>query len=221
MLTAPSSDVASLKKGIIKNKEKARHTVFLIGETGVGKSLALKLFANVLVGNGPDHYDFDILGHKQTNSANLYEFTSNNGTVVGPDAFQYAEMFDPVASFASSTHLAWPTPAVFSNTSSTRGALPIRSNITSIPSLLFLSSLMAPSRTSLSAPTMHYPPCPLSSPNPWPAIPPSCSRMSRAPKIGASPGMLSQMFSKTLLSSSSTTPSHCRRSIWSSKMAQI
>src|SRR5258706_2666285 len=185
---------------MIKNKEKARHTVFLIGETGVGKSSALKLIANVFIGNGLDHYDFDILSHKQTNSAHLYEFTSNSGIMVGPGAFEYAEMCDPVPRFAFSTHLAWPTPAVLSKTNSTRGALPVRSNTTSTPSLLFSSSRMAPSRASLSAPTMHSPPCSPSSPNPSPANQPSCLPMSQAPNIGASPGMLSQMFSKTPLS---------------------
>ena len=98
--------MGSLKIGAIKNKEKARHTVLLVGETGVGKSSVLEFIANVLTGNDLDHYDFDILSHaneqggpnkqRQTNSAHLYEFTSNNGIMVGPDDFEHAEMRDPV-----------------------------------------------------------------------------------------------------------------------------
>ena len=95
---ASSSDIASLKKGIIKSKEKAPYTIFLIGETGVGKSSALELIANVLIGSGLDDYDYDILTHaneqggpikqRQTNSAHLYEFTSNNGKLVSHGALK-------------------------------------------------------------------------------------------------------------------------------------
>jgi len=52
----------------------------------------LELIANVLTGNDIDHYNFNVLDHRneqhgpsnqsQTNSARLYEFTSKNGIVV-------------------------------------------------------------------------------------------------------------------------------------------
>jgi energy-coupling factor transporter ATP-binding protein EcfA2 len=91
-----SSDVQSLKKGIIKtanNKsDNVRHTILLLGETGAGKSSLLELIANVLIGKDIDHYDSDVLDHpnerhgpsnqSRTNSARLYEFTSKNGIVV-------------------------------------------------------------------------------------------------------------------------------------------
>jgi len=91
-----SSDVESLKEGIIKtskNKAKAPYTILLVGESGVGKSSVLELIANVLTGNDIGHYNFNILDHaneqggsnnqSQTNSARLYELTSKNGIVVG------------------------------------------------------------------------------------------------------------------------------------------
>jgi predicted GTPase len=91
-----SSDVESLKQGIIKtskNEGRAPYTILLVGETGVGKSSVLELIANVLIGNA-GHYDFDILDHtneqggsdnqSQTNSARLYEITSKNGIMVSP-----------------------------------------------------------------------------------------------------------------------------------------
>ena len=94
-MTLFSSDVQSLKKGIVKtskNSAAPSHTILLVGETGVGKSSALELIANVLVGNDIDHYDFNILNHaneqghsdsqSQTISVRNYEFTSKNGTVV-------------------------------------------------------------------------------------------------------------------------------------------
>jgi putative ribosome biogenesis GTPase RsgA len=97
-----SSDIESLKKGIIKtSKNKVPYTILLIGETGVGKSSLLELIANVLHGNDVDHYDFDILDHtneqggsnnqSQTNSAQLYEFTSKNGVVVSAGCFERGE----------------------------------------------------------------------------------------------------------------------------------
>jgi len=95
VLTVFSSDVESLKQGIIytrPNPAKAPHTILLIGETGVGKSSLLELIANVLHGNDVDHYDLDTLDHTNelhrsynqthTNSTYLYEFTSKNGVVV-------------------------------------------------------------------------------------------------------------------------------------------
>ena len=94
--------MASLKNGIIKNRDKVRHTILLVGEIGVGKSSFLELIANVLNGYGLDHYNLGILSHaneqagpnnqRQTDSAHLYEFTSNNGMMVGPGAFEHAEM---------------------------------------------------------------------------------------------------------------------------------
>jgi len=89
------SDVESLKQGIIKtskNKTKVPYTIFLVGETGVGKSSVFELIANVLAGNDIGHYDLDILdraneqggsnNQSQTNSARFYTLTSKNGIVV-------------------------------------------------------------------------------------------------------------------------------------------
>jgi len=84
-LTLFSSDVESLKKGIIKSSTKAPYTILLVGETGVGKSSVVELIANALVAHGSDHYDFSILDHNnesQINSVRLYEFKSKNGVVV-------------------------------------------------------------------------------------------------------------------------------------------
>ena len=94
-----SSDVESLKRGIIKtskNEGRTPYTILVVGETGVGKSSILEFIANVLVGN-VGHYDFDILDHtneqggtdnqSQTNSARLYEITSKNGIMVSPSNF--------------------------------------------------------------------------------------------------------------------------------------
>ena len=73
-------------------------TILLVGETGVGKSSVLELFANVLAGKDIDHCDFDILDHtneqggsdnqSQTKSARLYEFKSRNGIMVGAGVFE-------------------------------------------------------------------------------------------------------------------------------------
>ena len=116
-MTIFSSSVEDLRRGIIKttHNKNAPYTILLLGETGVGKTSFLKLIANVLTGKSIDHYDFDILSHaneqggpskqRQTNSAHLHEFTSNNGIMVGPGALEYAEMCDPVPRFASSTPL--------------------------------------------------------------------------------------------------------------------
>jgi len=95
VLTTFLSDVASLKQGTIKtvkNQVKAPFTILLLGETGVGKSSALELIANVLAGNDIDHYDFSILDHSneqggsnnqsQTSMARIYELTSSNGIMV-------------------------------------------------------------------------------------------------------------------------------------------
>jgi len=93
LLTVFSSDVESLKKGIIKtSKNKTSYTILLVGETGVGKSSILELIANVLAGNDTDRYDFDILdganerggsnNQSQTHAARLYELMSKNGIAV-------------------------------------------------------------------------------------------------------------------------------------------
>ena len=95
LLTVLSSDVESLKKGIIetfRSKSKAPCTILLLGETGVGKSSFFELVANVFAGNGVDQYNLHILDHtneqggsnnqSQTKLARLYELTSNNGKVV-------------------------------------------------------------------------------------------------------------------------------------------
>jgi len=83
--------VGSLKKGIIKtsNKANALYTILLVGETGVGKSSVLKLFANVLAGKDIDHCDFDILD--PTTSTRLYEFKSKSGIVVSANVFKHSE----------------------------------------------------------------------------------------------------------------------------------
>jgi predicted GTPase len=77
-----SSDVESLRKGIIKTSSKANapYTILLVGETGVGKSSVLELFARVLAGKDIDHCDFDTLD--STPSTRVYEFKSNNGIAV-------------------------------------------------------------------------------------------------------------------------------------------
>ncbi|KAJ7226853.1 hypothetical protein GGX14DRAFT_530807 [Mycena pura] len=84
--------IEDLRKGTIKtkrNKTAAPYTILLVGETGVGKSSVLQLFANVLAGNPAFKYDFSVLNHQnetsgsqassQTNAAHLYEFVSKNG----------------------------------------------------------------------------------------------------------------------------------------------
>jgi predicted ATPase len=94
-----SSDVESLKQGIIKTSKnivQAPYTIFLVGETGVGKSSILEFIANVLTGNDIDCYD-DILDHtneegesesqSQTKQARLYEFKSKNGVLVSISIF--------------------------------------------------------------------------------------------------------------------------------------
>lgn len=58
----------------------------------MGKSAVLEFIANVLIGNTPAHYDFDILdrtnerglsdNQSQTDSARFYELVSNSGIVV-------------------------------------------------------------------------------------------------------------------------------------------
>ena len=89
-----SSDVESLKKGIIKTSANKSYTILLVGETGVGKSSVMELIANVLIGNDINNYNFNILdranergssnNQSQTHSTRLYELTSNNGVTVCP-----------------------------------------------------------------------------------------------------------------------------------------
>lgn len=98
------SDIASLKKGIIKtakNQAKAPYTILLLGEIGVGKSSTLELIANVLAGNDIDHYNFNFLdqsneqggsnSQSQTNLARIYELTSSNGIMVSTGVFERDE----------------------------------------------------------------------------------------------------------------------------------
>jgi predicted ATPase len=93
-----SSDIESLKKGVIKvsrtskDQVRAPYTILLVGETGVGKSSFLEFIANVLSGNEMSRYDFEILDYtnelagsdnqSKTSSARLYKFTSKNGVEV-------------------------------------------------------------------------------------------------------------------------------------------
>jgi stage III sporulation protein SpoIIIAA len=99
-----SSDVESLKRGIIKTSKnivQTSYTILLVGETGVGKSSVLELIANVLAGNDIDHYDRDILDHtneaggsesqSQTKQARLYEFKSSNDILVSTNIFERIE----------------------------------------------------------------------------------------------------------------------------------
>jgi len=100
VLTVFTSDVESLRKGVIKTSKNKAYTILLVGETGVGKSSVLEFIANKLLGKDPDHYDFKILDHtneqggldnqSQTNSARLYEFTSKNGIVVSSAICEYS-----------------------------------------------------------------------------------------------------------------------------------
>ena len=113
-----SSDVASLRKGIIKtskNNVQAPYTILLVGQAGVGKSSFLELLANVLTGNNIDHYNFGILDNSNEQSASihqsrtqftrLYEITSKNGIVVSASALSIVSMCNHFPRFASSTHL--------------------------------------------------------------------------------------------------------------------
>jgi len=92
-LTAFSSDIEPLKKGIIKpSKNKAPYSILLVGETGVGKATVLELIANVFAGNAIDHHNSDALDHTnerggtnkqtQTNLVRFYEFKTKDGVMV-------------------------------------------------------------------------------------------------------------------------------------------
>ena len=99
-----SSDVESLRKGIIKtsrNKAEAPYTILLVGETGTGKSTFLEFLDNVLTGKDVNRYEFKTLdyrneqggsgGQTQTNSARIYELLSVNGISVGNEVREYYE----------------------------------------------------------------------------------------------------------------------------------
>ena len=102
VLTVVSSDVASLRKGIIKkskNKAQAPYTILLVGETGTGKSTFLEFVDNVLTGKDVNRYQFKTFdrsneqggssGQSQTNSARVYELSSNNGISVSNEICGY------------------------------------------------------------------------------------------------------------------------------------
>ena len=104
VLTVDSSDVESLRKGIIKtlkHKAQAPYTILLIGETGTGKSTFVEFLDNVLTGKGVDRYEFKTLDYKneqggsggqsQTNSARIYELSSVNGILVSNEVREYYE----------------------------------------------------------------------------------------------------------------------------------
>ena len=103
-LTIDSSDVESLRKGIIntlKNKAKTPYTILLVGETGTGKSTFIEFLDNVLAGKDIDHYEFKTLDYKneqggsggqsQTNTARIYELSSVNGMLVSNEVREYYE----------------------------------------------------------------------------------------------------------------------------------
>ena len=101
-LTGFPSNVESLAKGIInvsKNQAGPPYTILLVGETGVGKSSVLEFIASVLSGDEMGRYDLKILdrsneqvgsdNQSKTNSARLYEFTSQNGIVVSDGILEH------------------------------------------------------------------------------------------------------------------------------------
>ena len=76
-------------QGIIKNRTKAPYTILAVRRTGAGQPSLLELIASLLDGNDTGHYDLDIPdeqgrshNRRQTNSARLYELTTNNDIVV-------------------------------------------------------------------------------------------------------------------------------------------
>ena len=167
-LTAISSDVESLKKGIIKtsvNQFQARYTIVLLGDTGVGKSTFVEFIANVLLGNTIDRYDFDILdrnneqngssNQSRTNSARLYKVRAKNGMVVWAGVLTIVSICNLLPRFASSIHRGWPILAVFSKTRCTRRVSLLRFTSISTPSPPSSYLLMALFRGLPSIPTMQ------------------------------------------------------------------
>ena len=108
-------------------------------------------------------------------------------------------MHNTLPKSASSTHLGWLTPVVFGKTSSTRRALRIRSRRTPTLSLPFSFLPMAPSRVSVSIPTLLFPFYPPSSLEPHPITSPSYSPTLLIRSIRTSSGIFSQRYSSTLL----------------------
>lgn len=96
VLTRFTSNVGCLRKGIIKTSkigDAEPYTILLLGGIGVGKSLFLKLIANVLTGKDIDHYNFEILdtnghgGSSRAKVARLYKLRSKNGKAVSANPF--------------------------------------------------------------------------------------------------------------------------------------
>ena len=104
VLTVVSSDVESLRQGIIKtseNKVRPPYNILLVGETGTGKSSFLEFVDNVLTGKDVNRYEFNTLdrsneaggsgGQSQTNSARIYELSSKNGILVSNEVCECYE----------------------------------------------------------------------------------------------------------------------------------
>ena len=123
--------------------------------------------------------------------------------------------------FAFSIHLGSPTPTIFRKTNYKGRALQPKSRATSIPPPPSSSLPMAPSPASLSVSTMPSPLYPPSSLEPDPRMLPSYlpTPPTRSSEIFLR--TLSQIVSKTPLSSFSTTPLRSRGGISSSRMARL